>query len=65
MEIQKMIQTTQLLLRKLRTLWWLYRFSLNPDDPTGSISNFELVLEGGPGKGVSYDNIDVDSVAMS
>jgi len=36
----------------------LYRFSLNPDDPTGSIS-FELVLEG-PGKGVSYDNIDVD-----
>jgi len=34
----------------------LYRFGLNPDDPTGSISNF-VVLEGGPGKGVSYDNI--------
>ncbi len=39
----------------------LYRFSLNADDPTGEISDFELVLEGGPGTGVSYDNIDVDS----
>jgi glycerophosphoryl diester phosphodiesterase len=39
----------------------LYRFSLNPDDPTGAISDFELVHEGGPGKGVSYDNITVDS----
>lgn len=38
----------------------LYRFSLNSDDPTGSIDNFELLLEGGPGKGVSYDNIVVD-----
>lgn len=38
----------------------LYRFSLNASDPTGPISNFELVLTGGPGKGVSYDNIDVD-----
>jgi len=35
--------------------------ALVSNDPTGSISNFELVLEGGPGKGVSYDNIDVDS----
>lgn len=39
----------------------LYRFSLNPDDPTGEVKNFELVQEGGPGNGVSYDNIDVDS----
>ncbi len=39
----------------------LYRFSLNPDDPTASINNFELVLEGGPDQGVSYDNIVVDS----
>lgn len=38
----------------------LYRFSLNPADPTGAISNFELVLKGGPGTGVSYDNIVVD-----
>jgi len=39
----------------------LYRFSLNPDDPTGEVKNFELVQEGGPGNGVSYDNIHVDS----
>jgi len=39
----------------------LYRFSLNPDDPTGEIKNFEMVQEGGPGNGVSYDNLDVDS----
>lgn len=38
----------------------VYRFTLNPTDPTGSISNFEAVLSGGPGKGVSYDNIVVD-----
>ncbi len=38
----------------------LYRFSLNPHDPTGSIDNFELVLKGGPGTGVSYDNVLVD-----
>ncbi|MDX2097002.1 MAG: DUF4114 domain-containing protein [Leptolyngbyaceae cyanobacterium bins.59] len=38
----------------------LYRFTLNPNDPIGSISNFELLLTGGPGKGVSYDNIVVD-----
>lgn len=38
----------------------LYRFSLNPDDPTGPIKNFELVLKGGPGTGVSYDNVLVD-----
>lgn len=39
----------------------LYSFSLNPDDPTGLIDDFQLVLEGGPGNGVSYDNITVDS----
>lgn len=39
----------------------LYRFSLNPSDPTGPISNFELLQEGGPGAGVSYDNVEVDS----
>ncbi|MBD2101216.1 glycerophosphodiester phosphodiesterase family protein [Leptolyngbya sp. FACHB-261] len=39
----------------------LYRFSLNADDPTGAINDFELLLSGGPGKGVSYDNIVVDS----
>ena len=38
----------------------LYRFSLNAADPTGAISNFELVLNGGPNTGVSYDNIVVD-----
>ncbi|HLO85130.1 MAG TPA: alkaline phosphatase PhoX, partial [Nostocaceae cyanobacterium] len=38
----------------------LYRFSLNPNDPTGTINDFELLLKGGPGKGVSYDNIVVD-----
>ncbi len=38
----------------------LYRFSLNPTDPTAAISNFELVLTGGPNTGVSYDNIVVD-----
>jgi Ca2+-binding RTX toxin-like protein len=38
----------------------LYRFSLNATDPTQPISNFELLVEGGPGKGVSYDNVTVD-----
>jgi glycerophosphoryl diester phosphodiesterase len=38
----------------------LYRFSLNTSDPTAGISNFELLLTGGPGKGNSYDNITVD-----
>jgi glycerophosphoryl diester phosphodiesterase len=38
----------------------LYRFSLNAADPTASINNFELLLTGGPGKGVSYDNVVVD-----
>ncbi|WP_427159581.1 alkaline phosphatase PhoX [Aliinostoc sp. HNIBRCY26] len=38
----------------------LYSFTLNPDDPTGTINNFELLLTGGPGKGTSYDNIVVD-----
>ncbi len=37
----------------------VYRFSLNPDDPTASVSDFEAVLVGGPGKGVSYDNLTV------
>ncbi len=39
----------------------LYHFSLNANDPTGKIKDFELVLTGGPGNGVSYDNIVVDS----
>jgi glycerophosphoryl diester phosphodiesterase len=39
----------------------LYRFSLNPNDPAGEISDFELLLNGGLGKGVSYDNIVVDA----
>jgi len=38
----------------------LYRFSLNPADPTGQINNFQVVLTGGPNKGASYDNIVVD-----
>lgn len=38
----------------------VYRFSLNAQDPTGEVKDFELVLKGGPGKGVSYDNILVD-----
>jgi Domain of unknown function (DUF4114) len=38
----------------------LYRFSLNTSDPTAGIANFELLLTGGPGKGVSYDNVVVD-----
>jgi glycerophosphoryl diester phosphodiesterase len=38
----------------------LYRFSLNASDPTGAIADFELVLKGGPGTGVSYDNTVVD-----
>ncbi|PZV14427.1 MAG: hypothetical protein DCF22_08935 [Leptolyngbya sp.] len=37
----------------------LFRFSLNPNNPTGAISNFEQVLVGGPGKGNSYDNITI------
>ncbi|MCL1466230.1 hypothetical protein [Argonema galeatum] len=39
----------------------MYRFSLNPNDPVGSISNFELVLTGSLDTGVSYDNIVVTS----
>lgn len=38
----------------------MYRFSLNPNDPTGQINNFEMVLNGGFDTGVSYDNIVVD-----
>jgi glycerophosphoryl diester phosphodiesterase len=38
----------------------MYRFSLNAADPTGAISNFELVLNGGANTGVSYDNIVID-----
>ncbi|GAB4319719.1 MAG: hypothetical protein OHK0047_01880 [Leptolyngbyaceae cyanobacterium] len=38
----------------------LYRFSLNAADPTAPIADFELVLKGGAGTGVSYDNIVVD-----
>ncbi|MFH7028711.1 MAG: hypothetical protein ACHBN1_25785 [Heteroscytonema crispum UTEX LB 1556] len=38
----------------------LYRFSLNQSDPTAPINNFELLVVGGPGKGVSYDNVVVD-----
>jgi secreted PhoX family phosphatase len=38
----------------------VYRFSLNAQDPTGEVKDFELLLKGGPGKGVSYDNILVD-----
>ena len=38
----------------------LYRLSLNPDDPTGEIDDFEMVLKGGPDTGVSYDNVTVD-----
>lgn len=37
----------------------LYRFSLNASDPAGPIGNFELMLTGGPGKGVNYDNLTV------
>ncbi|MFB2971938.1 alkaline phosphatase PhoX [Aerosakkonema sp. BLCC-F183] len=37
----------------------LYRFSLNPNDPAGKISNFELVMTGSLDTGVSYDNIVV------
>ena len=39
----------------------LYRFSLNPENPTAPINNFELLVKGGFGTGVSYDNIVVDS----
>ncbi|WP_306296886.1 esterase-like activity of phytase family protein [Nostoc sp. TCL26-01] len=38
----------------------LYRFSLNTSDPTAAISDFELLLTGGAGKGNSYDNVTVD-----
>ena len=37
----------------------LFRFTLNPTNPTGAITNFEQVLVGGPGKGNSYDNLVV------
>ena len=38
----------------------LYRFTLNPDNPTGDI-NFEYLMSGGENTGVSFDNITVDS----
>ena len=38
----------------------LHRFTLNPTNPTGTITNFEELLIGGPGKGNSYDNITID-----
>ncbi len=38
----------------------MYRFTLNPTDPTAPISNFETVLIGGMDTGVSYDNMVVD-----
>lgn len=38
----------------------LYRFALNPLDPTGS-TKIELIHEGGLGQGVSFDNMVVDS----
>ncbi|NET88824.1 MAG: DUF839 domain-containing protein [Kamptonema sp. SIO1D9] len=38
----------------------LFRFTLNPEDPTGD-GTFEFLLEGGPDTGVSYDNIVVDN----
>ncbi|MDX2231970.1 MAG: DUF839 domain-containing protein [Leptolyngbyaceae cyanobacterium bins.349] len=37
----------------------LYRFALNPLDPTGAIK-IENILEGGLGRGHSYDNIVAD-----
>jgi glycerophosphoryl diester phosphodiesterase len=39
----------------------LYRFTLNPTDPTGDISDFEWIWSGGPGKGVSFDNVVADT----
>ncbi|MEC4985942.1 MAG: DUF839 domain-containing protein [Oscillatoria sp. PMC 1068.18] len=38
----------------------LFRFTLNPEDPTAD-GTFEFLLEGGPDTGVSYDNMVVDS----
>jgi glycerophosphoryl diester phosphodiesterase len=38
----------------------LYRFSLNANDPTAPINNFELLVKGGPGTGTSFDNVTVD-----
>ncbi len=38
----------------------LYRFTLNPTDPTSPL-NVALLHSGGPNKGVSYDNIVVDT----
>ena len=38
----------------------LYRFTLDSNDPTRPVQ-FDFLLEGGFGKGVSYDNIVVDS----
>lgn len=38
----------------------LYRFTLDASDPTGQIKNFELLLTGGPNKGVGYGNITID-----
>ncbi len=38
----------------------LYSFTLNPNDPTAPLNKFELLLNGGFGTGVSYDNVTVD-----
>jgi glycerophosphoryl diester phosphodiesterase len=38
----------------------LYRFTLDSNDPTRPVQ-FDFLLEGGFGKGVSYDNITVDA----
>lgn len=38
----------------------LYRFTLNPADPTAPMP-VTFLLEGGPDTGVSYDNITIDS----
>ena len=38
----------------------LYRFALNPDDPTADFT-IEAIHTGGPGRGVSFDNLTVDS----
>ena len=38
----------------------LYRFTLNPDDPTANFT-IEAIHGGGPGRGVNFDNLTVDS----